>query len=911
MKHIKPTTLGLMKKPYQLRGQHYLVVSALGFFRLGVAYTSDAQDQNFRFLPDSQQWQKLLHVLPAGQAVDEIMPKARSEVLLTASAHAPQGKPVTELTVSLQLESWRKQLRVIGDRRWVNSLLPLYQVSEPAPFTQMPLSWERAYGGPRHTANPQGRGYTGHAMSALFGVNRGVLPNLEDPHAPVLSPAKAYAPAGVGPLPLHWSPRRERFGSFDQYWIEHDAPGLAADTDPLAFNRAPADQWLPQPLVGGEAYCLEHLHPQHPRIAGVLPGFVARGFVQRHGGELEEVALQPDTVWFFPEQDIGLLIYHGQIEIDDAEAQDITAVMVAYEDAQAPRSMQHYRDVFALRSDADTAPLHLYNESQLAPLPGDAVLAGREAQRQAEALARQARVETATAGIQQDLCERYDLPLPTPGVPAGPVAMQTADTSARLSAQEIADGDFDLTGVVAQARARADQARTHGEQQMARLQQMKAELQATYGEHAGTATEHRLAGDTVAQKNAAFDLACVPAYDLLPADSQALALAPAVDAMLANLKLPAPQDPAVIASLREKFSQSLLQLPALRRRGRHAAMTPSAPAQALAPEVAAWLGLQIRQWHQGGALLAGRDLAGIDLREADLRGADLREVMLEQADLRGACLAGANLEGAVLCGAMLDGADFTDARLHHANLCASSAAGTCFAGADLRQARVSHARWQGSTLRAARLNDCLAQHIDLTSACLDLADLRGASLLQAQAPHSSWQGASLDKTVLLKAVLDHADFSRAQLQRVTLLDASLVGSRWQAANLVKVVAGGTADWSGADLRDLRAAQCGWHGARFCGADLSDAHCLRCTFDTCDFDAARLHRTLLANSRFMNARFHRADAMQADFYQAMCRKTDFSDANLHLASLIQADLSGADLTGATLTQTRLDDQRRAA
>lgn len=892
MKHIKPTTLGLMKKPYRQHGRSHLVLGALGFFRLG--------EEHARFLPDSQQWQKLLPVLPFGQPLDEIMPKARSEVLLSGSAYAPGGKPVTELAVSLRLGALSKQLRVLGDRSWVNSLLPGYLVSDPLPFTEMPLSYERAYGGPGHSGNPRGRGYTGNRWSSLIGANQGVLPNVEYPRMPVESPARAYVPAGFGPLALDCSPRKEKLGSYGQQWLEQDAPGLAPDMDPLAMNRAPADQWLADGLAGGEAYCLEHLHPARPRIEGRLPRFQVRAFVQRVGGSaLEEVAMRPDTVWFFPAQEIGVLIYHGQTGIEDPDAQDVGAVMIAYETPASPKTAQHYEQVFALRSDKASAGLHMYNESQLAPLPSEQAQAERQAEQEAEAAALQARLQAVTEEIQRDLCAKYDLPLPA----AAPAPVPAP--SGRPTARQIADGDFDLSETMAQAGARAEQARADSARTMAALQEKKAALLAESGEAAAGMP------GIEAQKNAAFELASVPAYDLLPAELQPAALAEAVDALVANLKLPAPQDPQLIAALREKFGASLLQLPALRRKGRHAAMTAGAPAQPMAPEVAGWLGRQVQQWQDGGAHLAGRDLAGADLQGANFAGADLREVMLEGANLRGANFAGANLAGAVLTGAILDRADFSGADLQQANLCGTRADGAVFAGARLDGVHANRAMWRNCQLQQARLKGCVAQAIDLSGACLDDADLSGANLLNAAAPHSSWQRATLEKTVLLKASLQHADFSGATLLGCTLLDAGLAHSVWRAARLHKLVAGGKADWSHADLSAVRAEQCGWHGARFTGAILVDAQCLHSTFDDCDFSGAQLRGGLFSGSRFMNAKLCDVHAVGADFYQALGRKADFSGANLELASLVRMDLSGAVLTGARLAGARLDKIRSAA
>ena len=48
---------------------------------------------------------------------------------------------------------------MIGEREWMYGLLPWYRVTQPQPFTRMPLVYERAFGGDGHLANPDGCGY--------------------------------------------------------------------------------------------------------------------------------------------------------------------------------------------------------------------------------------------------------------------------------------------------------------------------------------------------------------------------------------------------------------------------------------------------------------------------------------------------------------------------------------------------------------------------------------------------------------------------------------------------------------------------------------------------------------------------------------------------------------------------------
>lgn len=890
MKIVKPLTLGLLHKPYRYKGQNHFVIAALGFFKLG--------GTNERFLTENLQWPKVVQALPVGRPVDEVMPKLRSEVLLAGHAYAPQGKPVSAMPVRLCVAGIDKTLCVIGEREWMYGLLPWYRVSEPQPFKAMPLVYERAFGGAGHGANPNGCGYARSLLAGLAGRNQGAMPNVEYPHAPIKAPWKRYRPAGFGAIDMSWEPRKNKHGTFDQRWLERDAPGLAENVDWSLFNVAPEDQWLPGHFQGGECYCLEGMHPDQPVIEGNLPQAQARAFVLRQGKNAdaaEEVPLRMDTVWFLPDHDIGVAIYHGQTGIVDSDALDISAVMIGYEHPDAPKSLAHYREVLALRLDPETAALHAFNESQLAPQRSPDELARRAAHHEREKAAQLQKQQTMLDELDADFWAQSGMQPPPGHTP--PKAQ--APALGAISEQAVEDGDFDLSEMMQQARTLAEQAKAAGEAKLAELHEQQAQLAPPSPP------------DIEAQKIDAFERASVIAYDLLPEATAGTMVAAEFAELLQVQNGAAQAGQALDAARREELRQSLQTLPALRRKARNAALTPTAPPTPLLPEVAAWLGAQAVQWQLGGVCLAGRDLAGADLRGVDFSGADLREIMLEQADLRGARFAGANLEGAVFTGATLDEADFSGANLTNANFCRSKGAGIRFIKAKLAGARAIEAAWPQTDLSDAVLDDCLAMKIDLSGATLDGAHVHRATLIEARADGSRWRGASVEKTVALLASLERADFSGASLHKAVLMDAKLHGSTWTKARLRGIYGGGKADWSGADLRGASADSCGWHGASFTGADLRDGHFLRCDFGQCDLSRADLRNGLFSRSLFMRSKLSNARAQDADFFQALCRKTDFSCADLRRANLVQVEFSGALFTGACLDEIRLDKQRKAA
>src|SRR5262245_60847075 len=53
---------------------------------------------------------------------DLMITKAATDVILNATAYAPHGESTRQLDVCVQIGSWRKSLRVFGNREWLRSL---------------------------------------------------------------------------------------------------------------------------------------------------------------------------------------------------------------------------------------------------------------------------------------------------------------------------------------------------------------------------------------------------------------------------------------------------------------------------------------------------------------------------------------------------------------------------------------------------------------------------------------------------------------------------------------------------------------------------------------------------------------------------------------------------------------------
>jgi len=203
---------------------------------------------------------------------DLVPVKSMCDVIVKGSAHAPQGKPVTEVTASLAVGPIKKSIRVVGNRRWTKRG-SRYEPSGPEPFVKLPISYSRASGAmfnhasinsndPRdflvHPENFVGCGYARGKFLRL--IEGSPVPNLEWPNAPISDPEDLVRPASFGPLSRGWAPRASCAGTYDDKWRDEVFPLLPSDFDERYYQSAPADQQMPFP-TGGEEVRLLNMQP--------------------------------------------------------------------------------------------------------------------------------------------------------------------------------------------------------------------------------------------------------------------------------------------------------------------------------------------------------------------------------------------------------------------------------------------------------------------------------------------------------------------------------------------------------------------------------------------------------------------------------------------------------------------------
>lgn len=260
---------------------------------------------------------------------DFALHKDGTDILLDGRAYAPERRPATKTSVRLQVASIDKTLHVIGERRLYKGGLGL-AFTPPQPFLDMPLTWERTYGGWVRSgssedwvaSNPAGVGFATDP-SHLYDTQ---APNVEYRDAPYRSP-NSGKPAAFGPVAHHWQPRVNYAGTYDKHWKEKRDPLPPVDFDRRYFRSAPIDQQTDKPLVGFEGIQLSGLTPDG-FLSFLLPR-IRFDFVTTFKGA-GDVRQTPSihALWLMPDRRRFEIVYLSALEVPPGREEKLVGTTV-------------------------------------------------------------------------------------------------------------------------------------------------------------------------------------------------------------------------------------------------------------------------------------------------------------------------------------------------------------------------------------------------------------------------------------------------------------------------------------------------------------------------------------------------------------------------------------------------------
>lgn len=854
MQVIKPSVLSVLHQTYYFKG-HQFVIGAMSFFKLG--------DDN-QLLQENEQWPRLQPYLDKKLILDTGHAKACGEVFVAGSAFAPKGKPVSKMKVAIKVAGCEKKLQVIGNRKWSgNGILGLSDASRPEPFTSMSLGPQESYGGVGYDINPDGKGLV-NKDNFDAEQNAYHLPNLYLEKESISASRSKRGVACLWPINIIHPQRKKLQGTFDKQWQEKVCPGFPDDTDPRYFNAAPADQQLKGFIDPGQEYHLEGMHPELPILTGKIPEMKVRAFVSQEStqeseekSDFKEIDMQIDTLWLFPELEMGIAIHRGVLPANDSAGLDIKNLMLAMERKDDKfRPLSYFQNVRDLRLNKNTSVGHMFNASQLLP----AHTAQESAQRKkwfqgAKQLLLEKNKKLAAQMLKQFQNEPSDIDWDSIIDEALLAVEKDSESVPPPIPQELLDkADFDLTPFI-------EWGKELFEKSQANAKKLQEELDA--------------------------ELAKKPLFPPAPeSDDSIQARVDNVVRVLTDTALAQngeQQDPMVELDQMSHKAE---------RQARQTAPDLVFPDKVLPEHGPALLRQKIIKLIAAGESLVGRDLAGADLSGLDLGGIDFRDVMLEQA----------NLSNANFTGCLFDGAVFTDALIENSILAGCSFVSANFSNVKCRQSRFSESVFERSVMLQSQFNQCdfsgaKFSHIQTMGSnweksLFNQAELQEMQWVESDLNRTCWKQAKLIQCNLLQCQYQESDWQQAFLFRCVM-----VKSEAQKANFFAVSAKITqfsteGDFTGADFSSGNWEQCGFRGLNLNGANLSASVFKSCDFGDADLTSAKATGALFQNSLLFQARFHQSDCSAVVFYQSNLRKATFENTSLRSATIEQTNLREA-------------------
>jgi uncharacterized protein YjbI with pentapeptide repeats len=883
VKTIKPMKVGVLVRPFSHRNRNVLSVALFLYVPFPPARG---------VLTEPSMW-KAVSKDVLDSVLDVGMPKPRGEWLVDGSAYASDGVAQPAVRVRAKVGEREKTLLVSGDRYWE----PVSGAASPAqPFTEMPLSWARTWGGPEVANNPLGRG-----QKPVEGPSGPVhwLPNVEHADRRVRRREDVGTPVSFGATDVAWPQRMGKAGTYDQTWLERDFPGFAADIDWTMWNSAQPDQWIDGFFRGDETFEFEGMHPTKPVVSGALPPFRGRSFVTRKTGDGEvftEVPLQLETLRFFPHRERVVMLFRGVTEVSEDDASDVSVFLAACEQVGAPKPVEHYRDAQARRLDKERGGIASLRDSDLMP-------EGSRVEPASVALEDRSDMEdiSRTAGLlQQNLRRRKQREVESlrRKLAEANFDPDTAIDLSWFSLDEDPNVSVDLENLPEEIERVEREGRAKEAEARQRIAAAEADGRKLCEELGLSWDEFRAQGKVAAsgppKSHVREELASLRAASIEANGGEPV---PEIEAMF--------EDQGFTRGL-ETLEKKGLE--AYRGGAHHQDPAPRLDAVASAP-----IRARVAAAHAAGASMRGWDLTGADLSAMDLTGADLTEALCESCSFAGSVLDDAKLDGAVLAHGDLGGA-----RLHRATMVFTNLGKARLCAADLTGANLTDAIAVGTDFASATLDQCSLERIDLHEAQLRGGRFRGAVghklvVMGADLRGADFTDADLSESLFHKAQAEGVVFERAKLVKVALIECDFTRAKLRGAMAENLRCALGTTLAGADLVDATIDLSSMRALDLTGADLSRASMNGADLTEAKLTGARLWRVKAHGTRFLRADLTDAflqggDFMDALFTYANVTRADFTGANLFAVDFARIQGSVRSLTAALTTRARVMPRR---
>lgn len=849
------------------------------------------------------------------------MPKPNGEFLVSGSFYSPDSEDVTGGEVRVKLGDINKNLYVFGERKWIRGF-----PSKPEPIKSMGLDWNYSFGGDGFEKNPDGIGY-----------KDGLLPSIENPKHLVSSSSDFPEPVGFSQLSL-MAPQRAKYrGTYDNNYLSKYFPGHPEDLDWKYFLCGPSDQWIKGYFSGDEKYTLYNMHPEIPVIEGKFPGLIPRCFLNQIKNEekqFTELPLNLDTIWFFPEKLLSLLIFRGVVEVEDDEAEEISHILCAYEkSAEGSNTYDYYKKAFERRKSGKDDLLNNLNTSDLIPIGHlcamellmDSALSGDNESEFGKNL--DAKVESLQTMADEKIEEAINqtekslgkIDLPDKAVKEFPdEALKHMDKDGKPDIRELIEkkpdvkpdpdverlnekletilpgitaGDakkidmknfsFDKIDEITEAtRELTDKKEADGKELAAKeIEKAKEQINNQISNIDKQIEKVKLSSgsDSKDQLKSLGDakeeiLSTLKAINDIDLSETKKKEVPLPRIDVEEIKLQTAQiDPKIVEANQHVQSMKALGLEDEKTRELEKKLLDMA--ETTSKQIEEALESAEKDFKEGYIMGAHFMDSGLSPHKITLE--EVKENFLK-AFSNNEDLSGGDWACIDLSGEDLDGINLCGAFLEQVNFKGASLRGADLSGAILSRANLDGADFTGAKFKESNVGAVHAHGANFTD-----TDFKSAKLSRGDFTGSNFTNANMEEIESLEIVIDKADFSSANMPMVTFLKTEI------------------------------------SGAKFTGGNMDTTVFLQCKISDCDFSCTVMEKSAFIDIRIRNVSFEKADISSGcfvatepektsleniNFNEAILKQTNFQNMGLAESQFREANLENAFFSGADLTDS---------
>jgi uncharacterized protein YjbI with pentapeptide repeats len=923
MNIVKSLHSSLLHRYFSYQGRHYFTVSVLWGFNL----TSGEP------VLEQELWETIGEMLGKNELFDAGMPKQNAELLVHGSCYSASHQAVEASRVSVSLGTISKELLVFGDRHWIQAMGIGWGVSDPIPFTQMPVSYANAFGGKEHAANPVGIGID---EVDLNGEPVIPVPNIEYADQLIGSPTDRPPPASLNRTDILSEQRLSNAGTYDQNYLETRMPGFPDDLNYDYFNDAAKDQWTEGFFNGDENFEIRNMSPDEAFIQGQLPGVYGRVFVNhavQDEIEFKEIPTQLDTVWLFPAGQLGVLIHRGTLEVNEDDASDIKQILIANENKNdIPRPADHYKNHLGLRIDPEEGYKYLLNTAPL--IPQDCRCGFKAMQENSvmplELLAKanmtnyaDIKKQEAEESFAQQI-EAMKKQLQDSGMdPLKIDDLINQMTNAKNNQAELSPELQQITTIM--EKVLPGITTDPNNLDLAKLNLKAMDELAAYTEKIQQQKKAEAAQKLNEQLDELKKAEAGPETSLAISSFEKAITEIELPPILPRIKVE-----EIIAQYRGQMDEMEKQLVVMQSMGlpesELAKMKSSFNIEEIEQKTREGLDMG-NEGYRIGAHYIGRsrsphagsedairvsliaafqsqgktshgDYAFVDLSNLDFTGIDLSGAYLEYADLTNTNLTNANLSKAILSHAIVKNTNFSYSNLTEANLGAINFDGCEFVNADLTGATLGKSKFSNSLFKHCKMAEKADMFLEteFDNASFIETDMRKNTFFDVDISDCDFSGSDLSGSSFVNPIMKNAIFSRANLNGVNFVKALAEGAKFDHASMINV---------------RFVAESSLAGANFHSADVSKANMMGCNLQNAKFTESTLHESNFGGANLKYANFEKASAKESQFNKAdltfaTLPRADFMEGSMHKAILSGAQFTGANLYGVNFLGCTIGD-----